>query len=179
MWANAVGLHIDDHDLTSFHYHHTGATRIWFIIHPSSYIKLEETINELKLFSDLSLSCLSPLQHKSLLLDPSFLHNHSIGFSVIEQKMNELVIIFPGVYHFYFDTGFNLIESVRYALPSWLTFQRMSPRLCSCTNSSSSSNAKLNRRFFTNEVLHRFEKEHLSSTMSICVDLITGLIVFH
>lgn len=173
MWSSAVGLHIDDHDLISLNYLHHGAPKIWYIIHPSSYTKLEELVNELKLFSDIASSCLSPLQHKSLLINPSFLQRHSIDYYQIEQKLNELVIVFPGTYHFYFDTGFNLSETVKYALPSWLQFQRRSPRLCSCSVSSASL-INLHRRFFTNDILKRFEEEHLRSTAPTCIDLSKG-----
>ncbi|UJR32194.1 hypothetical protein I4U23_019658 [Adineta vaga] len=172
MWSTSVGLHIDDHDLICLNYLHHGAAKIWYIIHPSSYTKLEELVNKLKLFSDISSSCLSPLQHKSLLINPSFLQLHSIEYYQIEQKLNELVVIFPGTYHFYFDTGFNLSETVKYALPSWLQFQRQSPRLCSCSISSLNLN-HLNRRFFTNDIIKKFEQEYLILTSPTCIDLST------
>ncbi|CAF2978239.1 unnamed protein product [Rotaria sp. Silwood2] len=170
MWSSAVGIHIDEYDLISFNYLHHGAPKIWYIIHPSCYSKFEELVNKLKVFSDISSSCLSPLQHKSLLIKPSFLQMHSIEYYQVEQKPNELMIIFPGIYHFYFDTGFNLSETVKYALPSWLEFQRRSPRLCSCTISSSIFD-NLNRRFFTNDILDQFQKEYLTSQSSTCIDL--------
>lgn len=170
MWSNAVGVHIDDYDLITLNYLHQGAAKIWYIIHPSSYSKFEELINQ---FSDRSLSCLSPLQHKTLLINPSFLRLHSIEYYQIEQKIRELVVIFPGTYHFYFDTGFNLSETIRYALPSWLQFQRRSPRLCSCENPSTIL-IRLNRRFFTSEILEKFKQEHLSSKAQTCIDLSTG-----
>jgi hypothetical protein len=173
MWSSSVGLHIDEHDLISLNYLHHGAPKIWYIIHPSSYSKLEELVNKLKLFSDISSSCLSPLQHKSLLIKPSFLRLHSIEYYQIEQKLNELVVIFPGTYHFYFDTGFNLSETVKYALPSWLQFQRRSPRLCSCSISSSVM-VNLNRRFFTTDILNKFQEEYLTTTSPTCIDLSTG-----
>src|SRR5436309_1198823 len=84
----------------------------------------------------ISLNYLSPFQHKNLLIKPSFLDKYSIAYYKIEQKLNELIVIFPGTYHFYFDSGFNLSETIKYALPSWLKFQRRSPRLCSCSISS-------------------------------------------
>ncbi|CAF1069086.1 unnamed protein product [Rotaria sordida] len=172
MWSSAVGTHIDEYDLISLNYLHHGSPKIWYIIHPSCYTKFEELVNKLKLFSDISSSCcLSPLQHKTLLIKPSFLHIHSIEYYQIEQKLNELIVIFPGTYHFYFDTGFNLSETVKYALPSFLQFQRRSPRLCSCTISSSSIFVNINRRFFTNDILNQFQKEYLTSTSSTCIDL--------
>ncbi|CAF1135039.1 unnamed protein product [Rotaria sp. Silwood1] len=171
MWSSTVGIHIDDHDLISFNYLHHGAPKIWYIIHPSCYIKFEELVNKLKLFSDISSTCLSPLQHKSLLVKPSFLDMHSIEYYQVEQKINELIVIFPGSYHFYFDTGFNLSETVKYALPSFFEFQRCSPRLCSCIISSSTSVINLNRRFFTIDILNQFKKEYLTSKSVICIDL--------
>jgi hypothetical protein len=172
MWSSSVGIHIDEHDLISLNYLHHGAPKIWYIIHPTCYSKFEELVNKLKLFSDITSSCLSPLQHKSLLIKPSFLHIHSIEYYQIEQKLNELVVIFPGTYHFYFDTGFNLSETIKYALPSWLQFQRRSPRLCSC--SISSSTIMVNRRFFTEEILNKFQQEYLTSPSPTCIDLSTG-----
>ena len=172
MWSSSVGIHIDEHDLISLNYLHHGASKIWYIIHPTSYSKFEELVNKLKLFSDITSSCLSPLQHKSLLIKPSFLHIHSIEYYQIEQKLNELVVIFPGTYHFYFDTGFNLSETIKYALPSWLQFQRRSPRLCSCAISSTT--IMVNRRFFTAEILNKFQQEYLTSTAPTCIDLSTG-----
>jgi len=173
MWSSAVGIHIDEYDLISLNYLHDGAPKIWYIIHPSSYSKFEELVNQLKLFSDISSSCLSPLQHKTLLIKPSFLHLHSIEYYKIEQKINELMIIFPGIYHFYFDTGFNLSETIKYALPSWLEFQRRSPRLCSCSISSLII-TDLNRRFFTTDILKKFQDEYLTLTSPICIDLSIG-----
>jgi hypothetical protein len=173
MWSNSVGIHIDDYDLISFNYLHSGAPKIWYIISPSSYSKFEELVNQLKLFSDNSLSCLSPLQHQTLLIKPSFLHLHAIEYYKIEQKAQELVVIFPGIYHFYFDTGFNLSETIKYALPSWLEFQRRSPRLCSCSISSEVI-SNLNRRFFTEEILKKFREEFLTTKSSACIDLSIG-----
>jgi hypothetical protein len=172
MWSSSVGIHIDEHDLISLNYLHHGASKIWYIIHPTSYSKFEELVNELKLFSEVASSCLSPLQHKSLLINPSFLQLHSIEYYQIEQKINELVVIFPGIYHCYFDTGFNLSETVKYALPSWLQFQRRSPRLCSC--SISSLMIMVNRRFYTSEILDKFQEEYLTSTSATCIDLSIG-----
>jgi hypothetical protein len=176
MWSSSVGIHIDEYDLISLNYLHYGAPKIWYIIHPSCYTKFEELVNKLKLFSDISSSssCLSPLQHKTLLIKPSFLQLHSIEYYQIEQKINELIIIFPGIYHFYFDTGFNLSETIKYALPSWLEFQRCSPRLCSCSISSSLIINNLNRRFFTTDILKKFQEEYLTSTSSTCIDLSIG-----
>jgi hypothetical protein len=173
MWSSSVGIHIDDYDLITLNYLHHGAPKIWYIIHPSSYSKFEELVNQLKLFSDISFSCLSPLQHKTLLIKPSFLRLHSIEYYQIEQKLNELVVIFPGIYHYYFDTGFNLSETIKYALPSWLQFQRRSPRLCSCSISSTMF-INLNRRFFTNEILKKFQEKYFMSTSTPCIDLSSG-----
>lgn len=173
MWSSTVGVHIDDYDLISLNYLHHGAPKIWYIIHPSSYSKFEELVNQLKLFSEISSSCLSPLQHKTLLINPTFLHLHAIEYYRIEQKINEIVVIFPGTYHFSFDTGFNLNETIKYALPSWLQFQRRSPRLCSCSISSATI-IHLNRRFFTSEILSKFQAEHLTSKPQACIDLSAG-----
>jgi hypothetical protein len=176
MWSSCVGIHIDEYDLISLNYLHYGAPKIWYIIHPSSYSKFEELVNKLKLFSDISSSCLSPLQHKTLLIKPSFLNLYSIEYYQIEQKLNELIIIFPGIYHFYFDTGFNLSETIKYGLPSWLEFQRRSPRLCSCIITSSIIN-NLNRRFFTIDIIKKFQDEYLISTSPTCIDLSIGIIL--
>ena len=174
MWSSAIGVHIDDYDLISLNYLHHGAPKIWYIIHPSSYSKFEELVNRMQFISEISPSCLSPLQHKTLLINPAFLRAHAIEYYQIEQKIRELVVIFPGTYHFYFDTGFNLSETIRYALPSWLTFQRRSPRLCSCPIAASSTVIRLNRRFFTAEILSKFQAEHLTSTAQTCIDLSAG-----
>ena len=176
MWSSALGLHIDDHDLISIHYLHFGAPKIWYIINPSSYAKFEELVNDTKLFRDLSVSCLSPLQHKSLLIDPSFLRSNSIEFCRIEQKVNEIIVIFPGTYHCYFDAGFNVCETVKYALPSWLSFQRRTPRLCSCLHSHSLT-AQINRQYFTQDILDRFQQEYLLPIEKSCIDLSNGRII--
>lgn len=173
MWASSIGIHTDDHDLITLNYLHQGAPKIWYIIHPSCCSQFEELVNKLKLFSDISSSCLSPLQHKSLLIKPEFLQAHSIEYYEIEQKPNELVIIFPGTYHFYFDTGFNLSETVRYGLPSCLEFQRRTPRLCSCSIVPSIF-VDLNRKFFSTDILNQFKQEHLALTSSACIDLSNG-----
>jgi hypothetical protein len=173
MWSTAVGIHIDNYDLLAFNYLHVGAPKIWYIIHPSSYERFERMVHELQLFGDTQTSCQSPLQHHSLLIKPSFLHSHSIDFFRIEQKCNELVIIFPGTYYFHFDTGFNICETVRFALPSCLSFQRRSPRLCSC-ETLASSYIHLNRRFFTTDIVRKFHDTYLSSKSTGCIDLSTG-----
>jgi jumonji domain-containing protein 2 len=54
------------------------------------------------------------------MLSPSILKKAGIGYSCQIQRAGDVMITFPGSYHFGFNTGFNVAESTNFAVPEWV-----------------------------------------------------------
>jgi jumonji domain-containing protein 2 len=54
------------------------------------------------------------------MLSPSVLKKEGIGYSCQIQRAGDVMITFPGSYHFGFNTGFNVAESTNFAVPEWV-----------------------------------------------------------
>lgn len=130
--ASAFGLHVEDLILYGFSYNDGPHSKIWIVISPSDSDNLEKVLhakfpNELK-------ACRGFIQHKSLMLNTTFLEENKIAYTIIEQKANEIIILAPNVYHYGWNMGYNAAEAVNFATKKWLELiSKRNPKPCVCS----------------------------------------------
>ncbi|CAF0780502.1 unnamed protein product [Adineta steineri] len=109
---------------------HEGSPKFWYIVPPSHADQLERCLRDVDILD--TSHCQASLRHKTLFPNPFELAQlHNIPVYRIEQCPNEIIVIFPRAYNWGFDGGFNVTESINFALPSWIPIGR-SARSCLC-----------------------------------------------
>lgn len=126
-YLTSFAAHVEDGDLYSVNYNHSGAAKIWYIIPGEEGEKLEKLI-----FNQTSHICKLYIRHKSILVPPSVLKEHGIKFARIVQKPGQYVIVFPRSYHMGFNCGLNIAEAINFATPNWLQFFEKF-NICECS----------------------------------------------
>jgi len=114
--------HIEDNYLYSVNYVHTGKPKLWYGIPASSAEKFEQTMKTKlpELFQ----------RHPNLLhllitqLSPRTLVEYGVPVYTALQSAGQFIVTCPRAYHAGFNTGFNVAESVNFALEDWLPFCR-------------------------------------------------------
>jgi uncharacterized membrane protein YgcG len=129
MWRAMFAFHVEDLDLYSINYLHTGAPKSWYSIQPERRLRFE-ALAEGHFASDLR-ECKEYLRHKTKLFSPTRMRESGLPFDTVVQRAGEFVVTFPGAYHAGFNHGFNLAEATNFATPRWLS---MGPkaRICKC-----------------------------------------------
>jgi len=128
-WRTIFGLHVEDEDLYSINYLHSGAPKVW-VGAPARCSALIEMIAA-SVFSEDHAKCKHFLRHKTHLISPEFLTGNGVPLSSLTQQEGEFVITFPQAYHFGFNLGLNCAESTNFALPPWLPYAGRASR-CVC-----------------------------------------------
>jgi hypothetical protein len=113
MWASVFCAHTEDINLLSINYLHAGAPKYWYAISPDDSGRFESLMTSL--FSHQSANCKEFLRHKRSLVSPSILTKAGIEYTTMVQRAGEIMITYPGSYHFGFNTGFNIAESTNFA----------------------------------------------------------------
>ncbi|XP_055307723.1 uncharacterized protein LOC129571875 [Sitodiplosis mosellana] len=133
----AFGLHLEDGDLNSVNYNHTGAPKIWYIIPEEYNDALEKLVQQF--CGDKYTDCSKYIRHKCVLIPPSILEENAIGFTRIIQYPGQYVITLSGGYHQGFNAGFNLAEAVNFGSNRWIQFL---PKFenCSCDSQENQDN---------------------------------------
>lgn len=109
-------IHREDSDLASVNYLHCGAPKYWFCVPKSEGPKLEAALLDM-LGKKFSFECKTVYRHKCFIVDESFLRNYGIKYSKIVQHPGEFVFTLYGAYHWGFNGGFNVCESMNLASP--------------------------------------------------------------
>lgn len=86
-------------------------------------------------------------------MSPNLLKKHGISFTTQVQRAGDIIITFPGSYHFGFNTGFNCAESTNFAVPEWVPFGKEA-NVCMCHPHS----VRIDVTRFE-ELLDQYEKE--------------------
>ena len=141
-----VALQIERYGGYSLKYHHGGAARIWTVIAPSSFKRLQDFThshlgsfgNETSLFVGNEPKASSPkcsqfVRHHQVYVPEKVLGDVGISFVQIVQRPGELVVIFPYAYFQSRNTGPNIIETMAYGSERWEVMQRDSI-YSECTN---------------------------------------------
>ncbi len=113
MWASVFCAHTEDMNLMSINYLHAGAPKYWYAISPEDSGRFESLMASL--FSHQNSACKEFLRHKRSLISPSILTKAGIEYTTQVQRAGDIIITYPGSYHFGFNTGFNVAESTNFA----------------------------------------------------------------
>lgn len=116
-------------NLLSINYLHAGAPKYWYAIAEEDTDRFESLMASM--FSHQANACPQFLRHKRSLVSPSLLTKAGISYTTQVQRAGDIIITFPGAYHFGFNTGFNCAESTNFAVPEWIPFGDQA-KICMC-----------------------------------------------
>lgn len=129
MWASVFSAHTEDMNLLSINYLHAGAPKYWYAIAHEDSGRFESLMKSM--FSHQANDCDEFLRHKRSLVSPNILTKAGISYTTQVQRAGDIMITFPGSYHFGFNTGFNCAESTNFAVPEWVPFGNKA-NICMC-----------------------------------------------
>lgn len=138
LWKATFAWHLEDQDLYSINYIHFGAPKQWYLV-PQSQEKAFFEVMKQEYHEDFS-SCSEFLRHKEYMVLPEFLKRKGIEVNRIVHREGEFIITFPYGYHAGFNYGYNLAESVNFALDDWFPFGKVTKK-CECTADAVEINA--------------------------------------
>ncbi|SCV00408.1 LAME_0G09516g1_1 [Lachancea meyersii CBS 8951] len=118
LWKASFAWHLEDQDLYSINYIHFGAPKQWYAIPQEKSDKFYKFMQEQ--FPEHAAKCDEFLRHKTFLVSPKMLEKNGIPCNKIVHYQNEFIITYPYGYHAGFNYGYNLAESVNFALEDWL-----------------------------------------------------------
>ncbi|XP_044479854.1 probable lysine-specific demethylase ELF6 [Mangifera indica] len=114
--------HVEDHELHSMNFLHTGAPKTWYSVPGDYAFTFEEVIrNEVYGGNIDCLAALTLLGEKTTLLSPDVIVASGIPCCRLVQNPGEFVVTFPRAYHVGFSHGFNCGEAANFGTPQWLS----------------------------------------------------------
>eukprot|EP01032_Pedospumella_encystans_P010296 gene10296-12047_t len=128
-WRAMFPFHVEDLDLYSINYLHTGAAKSWYSVAPSCRERFENLAESH--FADDLHQCKEYMRHKTKIFSPTKLRDCGMKFETVVQQAGEFVVTFPGAYHGGFNHDFNIAEATNFATPRWLELGRKATR-CVC-----------------------------------------------
>lgn len=133
LWKATFAWHLEDQDLYLINYIHFGAPKQWYSIPQDECSRFFDLMKDL--FSEEYRMCPEFLRHKTFLVSPQLLAKHGIRHNKLVHREGEFVITYPFGYHAGFNYGYNLAESVNFALDDWFPFGRKTKK-CECISDS-------------------------------------------
>ncbi|CAH9109847.1 unnamed protein product [Cuscuta epithymum] len=113
--------HVEDHDLHSLNYLHTGAGKTWYGVPRDAAVAFEEVIRVHGYGGEINpLVTFAILGEKTTVMSPEVLLNSGVPCCRLVQDVGEFVVTFPRAYHSGFSHGFNCGEASNIATPGWL-----------------------------------------------------------
>jgi len=131
MWKATFSWHVEDMDLYAINYLHYGAPKTWYCVPPQCGYMLEQIAQ--KLFPEMSGACFNLLRHKAVMIGPKLLAANGITVNKMVHEQGTIMVVFPHAYHSGFNHGFNMAESLNFALPRWVEYGKRF-RDCLCSN---------------------------------------------
>ncbi|CAM0870755.1 unnamed protein product [Alopecurus aequalis] len=117
--------HIEDHELHSLNFLHTGAPKTWYAVPGDRAAELEEAIRVHGYGGNPDrLASLAVLGEKTTLMSPEVIVAAGLPCCRLVQYPGEFVVTFPRAYHVGFSHGFNCGEAANFATPQWLKFAK-------------------------------------------------------
>lgn len=139
LWKATFAWHLEDQDLYSINYLHFGAPKQWYSIPQEDEKKFFELMKDI--YGEEFKKCSEFLRHKTFLVSPQFLERHDIKCNKIIHNEGEFMITYPYGYHAGFNYGYNLAESVNFALDDWFSIGEKTKK-CECISDSVGINVK-------------------------------------
>lgn len=139
LWKATFSWHLEDQDLYSINYLHFGAPKQWYSISQKDSGKFYDLMKEI--FDDEYKHCPEFLRHKLFMASPQFLAKNGIKCNSVVHNQGEFMITYPYGYHSGFNYGYNLAESVNFALDDWFPFAEKTHK-CECIADSVGINYK-------------------------------------
>ena len=133
MWRATFSWHVEDMDLYGLNFLHYGASKTWYCVPPEHGYKLEQLAQ--KLFPEMTETCFNLLRHKAVMIGPKLLRAHGIPVNKMVHEQGTIMVVFPHAYHSGFNHGFNMAETLNFALPRWVEYGKRF-RGCLCSNQS-------------------------------------------
>uniref|UniRef100_A0A1J3FQE6 Putative lysine-specific demethylase ELF6 n=1 Tax=Noccaea caerulescens TaxID=107243 RepID=A0A1J3FQE6_NOCCA len=113
--------HVEDHELHSMNYLHTGSPKTWYAVPCDYALEFEEVIRENSYGRNFDqLAALTQLGEKTTLVSPEMIVASGIPCCRLVQNPGEFVVTFPRSYHVGFSHGFNCGEAANFGTPQWL-----------------------------------------------------------
>jgi [histone H3]-trimethyl-L-lysine9/36 demethylase len=128
-WRSFFAFHVEDLNLYSINYLHTGEPKSWYGISPEHKLRFESMSDSFH--PEDARDCGEYLRHKTKLFSPYKLKEFGIPYSTALQSPGEFIITFPGAYHAGFNHGFNIAEATNFATPSWFEIGKLA-KSCKC-----------------------------------------------
>ncbi|WOH07971.1 hypothetical protein DCAR_0727406 [Daucus carota subsp. sativus] len=117
--------HVEDHDLHSLNYMHTGDRKTWYGVPQHAAAAFEDVIRNHGYNGEMNpILSYATLGQKTTVLSPEVIVNAGIPCCRLVQNPGEFVVTFPRAYHSGFSHGFNCAEASNIATPEWLRFAR-------------------------------------------------------
>ena len=98
MWGSVFSAHTEDMNLCSINYLHAGAPKYWYAIAHEDSERFESLMASM--FPRQNSLCGEFLRHKRSLLSPKLLKDAGIPYTTQVQRAGDIMITFPGSYHF-------------------------------------------------------------------------------
>lgn len=117
--------HVEDHELHSLNFLHTGSPKTWYAV-PADYALAFEEVIRTKAYGGKidQLTALSHLGEKTTVLSPEVIVASGIPCCRLVQYPGEFVVTFPRAYHIGFSHGFNCGEAANFGTPKWLNLAK-------------------------------------------------------
>ncbi|KAJ4979660.1 hypothetical protein NE237_010440 [Protea cynaroides] len=113
--------HVEDHELHSMNFLHTGSPKTWYAVPGDYAFAFEEVVRGQGYGGNLDrLAALTLLGEKTTLLSPEVVVASGIPCCRLVQNPGEFVVTFPRAYHIGFSHGFNCGEAANFGTPQWL-----------------------------------------------------------
>ncbi|KAF2318507.1 hypothetical protein GH714_008418 [Hevea brasiliensis] len=113
--------HVEDHELHSMNFLHTGSPKTWYAVPGDYAFAFEEIIGTEAYGGSIDrLGVLTLLGEKTTLLSPEVVVSSNIPCCRLIQNPGEFVVTFPRAYHVGFSHGFNCGEAANFGTPQWL-----------------------------------------------------------
>ncbi|XP_047316198.1 probable lysine-specific demethylase ELF6 [Impatiens glandulifera] len=117
--------HVEDHELHSLNFLHTGSPKTWYAVPADYALAFEEVIRTKAYGGNIDqLTALLHLGEKTTVLSPEVVVASGIPCCRLVQYPGEFVVTFPRAYHIGFSHGFNCGEAANFGTPKWLNLAK-------------------------------------------------------
>ena len=106
-------VHLEDSDLGSVNHHLDGANKVWFFVHPDDRDKFIDGLK--KMYPNGYEMCSTYHRHKFMFVDPVMVkQTMNITVTTVIQRPGDMVVTWPGTFHWGYNTGLNVNMAVNY-----------------------------------------------------------------